>query len=328
VHHVRQKALRFLHQAGLACIEEGNSCLTVPDICPDMLLDQLPGPFTAMELRETLALLLPGPARMPDLDDFGQAMPLSRLLARHSGRWLAQLLSDRRLTTLFQPILAARGGLRVAGHECLMRGIDRDGAMIGPGRLLDVARGADMLFPLDRLARETAVERLAASGAGGLVFINFTPTSIYDPRTCLRTTLDAVRRTGLDRGRIVFEVTESERIDDPEHLVNVLAFYRDAGFKVALDDLGAGYASLDLLATLRPDFVKIDMHLVQGVATDSYRAAIVSRLLDLARELHIQTIAEGVEEAADRDWLIGHGADHLQGYLFGRPDPRPLAVAA
>ena len=106
--------------------------------------------------------------------------------------------------------------------------------------------------------------------------------------------------------------------------------YRQAGFRVALDDLGAGYGSLNLLSQLRPDFVKLDMKLVRDVHLDPYKAGITSQLLEMARKLGIATVAEGIESAGELDWFRDHGVDFVQGFYIARPaspPPRPRPPA-
>jgi EAL domain-containing protein (putative c-di-GMP-specific phosphodiesterase class I) len=195
--------------------------------------------------------------------------------------------------------------------------------------MFDVARSAGLLFNLDRAARLKAIEEASRFGVETNVFINFNPTSIYDPVYCLRSTVDAVERSGITADRIVFEVTESEEIRDTGQLLDILAFYRRAGFRVALDDLGAGYSSLNLLTELRPDFVKLDMTLVQGVDKDPYKATIAAKLLELAASLGVSTIAEGVETQEQWRWLLANGADYVQGYYFAKPaSPPPIPAMA
>jgi EAL domain-containing protein (putative c-di-GMP-specific phosphodiesterase class I) len=159
------------------------------------------------------------------------------------------------------------------------------------------------------------------------IFINFNPTSIYDPAYCLKSTIGAIERSELSSDRVVFEITESEYVRDDRHLRNILDFYRRSGFKIALDDLGAGCSSLNLLAALRPDFVKLDARLDQDVDHGYYRAAIASKLLELAKDLAICVIAEGVETEEQWRWLSDNGADLAQGYLFARPVFPPLPIS-
>jgi len=161
-----------------------------------------------------------------------------------------------------------------------------------------------------------------------LLFINFFPTVVYDPVHCLRTTREAMRETGLQPDQIVFEVVESEDIVDRGHLLDILTRYRAEGFRVALDDLGSGYASLNLLADLRPDFVKLDMELVRGAATDPLRRGLVQAIVRAARDEGIRVIAEGVETLEVAELLAEIGVSLLQGYYFGRPSPHLGDVSA
>lgn len=129
---------------------------------------------------------------------------------------------------------------------------------------------------------------------------------------------------GLPRENVVFEITESENVGAPEHLSNIVRYYREQGFRIALDDLGSGYSSLNLAHRLRPDFVKLDMELTWDVATDPYKAVIARKLLELAGGLGIRTIVEGVETAGELSWVQSEGANFVQGYHIARPSPEPL----
>lgn len=127
------------------------------------------------------------------------------------------------------------------------------------------------------------------------------------------------------------QVTESEQIKDQKRLKRILGFCRESGFKVALDDVGAGSSSLGLLSSLRPDFVKLDANLVRDVGRDPYHVKIASRLLKLAKDLGVIVVAERVETEEQWLWLVAHGADFVQGFFFGRPaslPPVPTALYA
>ena len=168
-----------------------------------------------------------------------------------------------------------------------------------------------------------AIYEAARLAVEGNIFINFNPTSVYDPAYCLRSTMKAVEESGIPSERIVFEVTESEEVREGTHLKNILDFYRRGGLRVALDALGSGYASLNLLADLRPDFIKLDSGIVRDVDSDPYRAAIAGKLIELAHELEVTVVAEGVETEEQWRWLADNGADYAQGYLFARPTSPP-----
>ena len=251
------------------------------------------------------------------------ARPVADLFAAVRGRWLAELLRENRLTTYFQPIVTADNPNVTHGYECLLRGIDLAREPVPPGRLFAAARDAGLLYHLDRSARITAIRSAMKHRISARLFINFYPTAIYNPATCLRTTFRATAEVGLDPSRVVFEVVESEEVRDTQHLIDLLAEYRRNGFRVALDDVGAGYSSLNLLARLQPDYVKIDMGLVRGVDTDRYKGEVVGKLLEMCKALGIESIAEGVESKGEWEWLRHHNATYVQGYLFARPSAEP-----
>lgn len=278
--------------------------------------------LTRAEIRDSRALFMAG-SEDPGFAQLNQVESLETYIARRRGRWLQELLHAQRVTTHFQPIFHVAEPDQVFAHECLLRGIDEQGDPVSPGLMFELAAQADLVFPLDRLARITAVQNAAAQGVSSQIFINFTPAAVYDPVNCLQTTVAAVEKAGLQRDRIVFEVIETERIGDPNHLANVLGYYRDAGFRVALDDLGGGYAGLGLLPSLRPDFVKLDRSLVDGVGGNRVQSVVIDRVTQMAHDLGIEVIAEGVEQAEDLDWLQAHSVDYVQGFLLARPGPKP-----
>lgn len=249
---------------------------------------------------------------------------LRELLARVRGAWLVDLLLENRLQTWFQPIVPSENPASVYAFECLSRGISRENCIISPVEMFEIAKQAGLIFYLDRTARIAAIRNARARNISGAdIFINFTPNAIYEPAFCLRTTIKAVEEAGLDPARIVFEVVESDEIRDIDHLAKLLDYYRRQGFRIALDDLGAGYTSMHLISAVRPDFVKLARELVHGIDADAYKGKITASLLELCRTLDISTIAEGVETEAEWRWLRDNGADYQQGYLFARPAPEP-----
>ncbi len=327
--HTRGKIVAALAGAGWAVQEQAGQGLVVLDLpvgARGAIAQALSDALTQAEARDSRTLFMVGQAE-PVVDDIGRVETLETFIARGLGGWLLDLMAQERITTHFQPIWHTATPDRVFAHECLSRGLGADGSLISPGVMFDVAERADLIFPLDRLARTTAVRNAALRQVAGHIFINFAPSAVYDPRNCLRTTVQAVETAGLARERVVFEVIETERIRDPDHLATVLTYYRDAGFGVALDDLGGGYASLGLLPSLKPDYIKLDRSLVDGASTNPVKGAVVARLLDLARDLGIRTIAEGIEQPEDLTWLQARGADFVQGFLLGRPGPEPVATA-
>ncbi|MFS8859816.1 EAL domain-containing protein [Synechococcus sp. H60.4] len=277
------------------------------------------------EMRASRALFLAGD-RDPCWQDCARVESLLQLFHRTQAELLLEVLKENRLTTYFQPIVGGRDPTCVVGHEALVRGLDKEGKVIGPGLLFAMAREAGLLYHLDLAARRTAIAAATQHRLQGDLFINFSPTAIYDPAFCLRSTVWAISRAGIPPQRVVFEVNESDRSPDLDHLQRILRFYRQAGFRVALDDLGAGYGSLNLLHQLQPDLIKLDRELIRGVDRDPYKAVIAEKLLELAQKLGITTLAEGIETAEELQWVRDRGVDLVQGFFIARPQPVPLGL--
>jgi len=261
--------------------------------------------------------------REPTLAQLMQAESLFCVVAWIDGQWLGELLAARRLQTHFQPIVSSHQPGSVFAYECLLRATEEDGQIVSPGRLYSAARATGLLSKLDCAARLTAIEAATVRKLQTCIFINFNPRSVENPLQGLRSTVDAAIASGIAPERFVFGIVESDEIVDTAGLVRILDYCRGAGFRVALDDLGAGYSSLNLLATLKPDFVKLDMGLIRDVDQDAYKSRVAGKLLELARELSVMTVVEGVETHGEWMWSVDHGADFAQGYLFARPQLVP-----
>jgi EAL domain-containing protein (putative c-di-GMP-specific phosphodiesterase class I) len=259
----------------------------------------------------------------PQLADLMRTQSLERLGAQIEGRWLDELLAEGRLTTYFQPIVDCSDPACLLGYECLLRGLQPSGELIFPDRLYQTARDTGSLHQLDLAARLKAIESAARHQIEGLVFINFDPAAVYDPAFCLQSAIEAIEGSDLARDQFVFEAVQSDRTEDERHLRKIFESFRAAGFRVALDNVGAGYSSLNLVSKLTPDYIKLDMDLIRDADHDPVKAQIGGKLLKMARGLEIPTIAEGVETEAEWLWLRDHGASFAQGYYFGRPAAAP-----
>lgn len=220
---------------------------------------------------------------------------------------------DFALSMAFQPIIDVSQG-QVFAHEALVRGIAGESAASQLERV-----DADNRYRFDQRCRIKAVEWGARLNVPARLSINFMPNAVYRPETCIRATLEAAKRANFPLERIIFEVTEQEQVLDLDHLCGILHAYRARGFLTAIDDFGAGFAGLNLLADFQPDLLKLDMALVRGIDCDNVRQVLVEGTLGMCRRLGITVIAEGVETRAEYDTLREMGIDLFQGYLFARP---------
>jgi EAL domain-containing protein (putative c-di-GMP-specific phosphodiesterase class I) len=224
----------------------------------------------------------------------------------------APALADA-LKMAFQPIVDARARV-VLGHEALVRGADGRRA----GEVISAIKPGEQ-YAFDQACRIVAIQTAARTQPAGLLSINFLPNAVYDPEHCLRKTFDAAQESGWPLNRVIFEVTEHEEVVDHGHLVSILTAYKAHGFLTAIDDFGAGYAGLNLLADFQPDLVKLDIGLVRGVAHSRPRQSIVRHMVSICHELAIRPLGEGVETVDDAQALLDLGVELQQGYLYARP---------
>jgi len=209
----------------------------------------------------------------------------------------------------YQPIVCKDGS--VLGHEAFLR---CEGSLLeGPELVISAAERVNDLNHLGRVVRELATKPFLDDRAG-LLFINLHPHDLEDPDLYDRDSALASLAN-----RVVLEMAEREsllNIDGFEHKMDAL---RELGFRIAVDDLGAGYAGLNSIATLEPEFIKLDMTLVRDIEKQPVKQKVVASLTALSKDMGHQVIAEGVETCAERDTLIELGCDFYQGYLISRP---------
>ena len=230
---------------------------------------------------------------------------------------LSTILAQSGLHSLFQPIVCL-SERRILGYEALSRG-PSNSPLHSPINLFAVARQAGRLTELEVACRESACRRFSQQNLEGKLFLNVSPESLLEPQYQSGRTLKMLHELGVPPSRVVIELTEQTPTDDFQLLFNALHHYRDMGFSIALDDLGAGYSSLRLWSELRPDYVKIDRHFIDGIHLDAVKREFVGSILQIARASRAQVIAEGIELAEELKVLTEMGVDLVQGYLLGRP---------
>jgi EAL domain-containing protein (putative c-di-GMP-specific phosphodiesterase class I) len=213
----------------------------------------------------------------------------------------------------FQPIVDLQAH-KVFAHEALVRGPAGEPADTVLSRVT-----ADNRYSFDQACREKAIRTAAGLQLPSFLSINFLPNAIYRPEVCIRSTLQAAERYGFPVERIIFETVEGEQVSDGKWLAEILSEYKRIGFKTAIDDFGAGFAGLNLLADFHPDIVKLDMALIRGIDHSRSRRAIVAGVISMCDELDIEVIAEGIETADEARCLSDLGIRLMQGYWFGRP---------
>lgn len=223
---------------------------------------------------------------------------------------------DRALEKLFmayQPIVSW-SERSVFGYEALVRSAEP--TLPHPGALFDAAERLDRLQDLGRKIRQTAIVPLTTVPKSVLLFVNLHTRDLLD-----ESLFDPGAPLNHHAARVVLEITERARLEQVPDVRSRIARLTKQGFRVAIDDIGAGYAGLTSFALLEPDVVKLDMALVRDVDQAATKQKLIRSLTQLCREMKLHVVAEGVETAAERDALVNLGCDLFQGYLFAKPGP-------
>jgi len=248
--------------------------------------------------------------------------PLTEVYEVLQASWVDTIIAKNHIICYSQPIIQANG--TIFGHEVLARFVAENGEMLYPSEVFKAAKLRGRLFALDRACRLAAVRY--GKKLTGKIFINFIPTSIYEPKFCLQSTELLARKLNIEPKRFIFEVVETEEIKDMDHLKRILSYYRNKGFEYALDDVGEGYSTIDVLEEIRPNYMKLDRKYVNGVANDSYLQSMSSLFLKKALEIGAIPLAEGIETKEDFLFLKALGFQLFQGYLFSKPQPEPVTA--
>jgi len=232
-----------------------------------------------------------------------------------------EILRSARLNAVFQPVVCL-GRRAILGYEGLIRG-PAGSPLFAPDALFAAAARRGRLVELDFLCRETVIREFARHGLAGLLFINIHPLTLSERRLINGHTLACLIQHGLDPARVIIEITETHPINDVGLFQDALGHYRDQGFRVALDDLGAGYSGLKLWSESNPDYVKVDRHFIAGVDHDRTKQRFISAILEIAKSMGCETITEGIENKQEYAVLRKLGVVLAQGYYFARPAPVP-----
>jgi diguanylate cyclase (GGDEF)-like protein len=228
-----------------------------------------------------------------------------------------EIIALKKLYSVYQPIISINSAA-VLGWEALIRGPENSYFRY-PGNIFSFAEAEGLLFPLEKICRESAFNNLGGIGLGQKIFVNVHPNTINDPTFTEGETMRIIQNLHIQPENVVFEITERHHIKDFMSLNRTLTHYRDQGFLVAVDDVGCGFSNLQSIAEIRPDYIKIDMSLVRGIHKDGVKTALMETFVTFAAKIGCEIIAEGIEEEAELALLADIGVHYGQGYFFGRP---------
>jgi len=242
----------------------------------------------------------------------------SKTELQNRGR-LQKILLEEKITTVYQPIIDLNRK-EVFGYEALSRG-PANSEIEAPVILFTLAEDIGLLFDLDRLCRKRSIINARGKEPGKKLFVNTLPNLIYDPEFTAGAFVEFLNENKIPIQDIVLEITERDAIEQFAQFKKALNQYIKEGINIAIDDVGAGYSSLEAIVEIEPQYVKIDASIIRGIHQSKIKQEILRALTMLTKSVKAQTVAEGVETQEDLDVLTDFGVDYAQGYYFARPGP-------
>ncbi|MDQ0897126.1 EAL domain-containing protein [Paenibacillus sp. V4I7] len=234
------------------------------------------------------------------------------------------MINKEHIYSVYQPIISLQDS-QVMGYEALIRG-PKDSPFHSPLSMFQFAEQQGELYMLEQIAREKAIQGSILEHPQQLLFINISSQVLYDPGFVPGKTLEILQKYGLRPSNVVFEITERSSIEDFSLAQKILEHYRKQGYRIAIDDAGAGYSSLQAIAELQPDFIKIDRSLIENIHKNKVKEYILETFVTFAHKMNISLIAEGIEHADELTKLTRLGVHYAQGFLLGKPNESPAKV--
>jgi EAL domain-containing protein (putative c-di-GMP-specific phosphodiesterase class I)/GGDEF domain-containing protein len=246
------------------------------------------------------------------------------MIRRHIA--LQKIISQNSILILFQPIVYL-DNLRVLGYEALSRGPE-DSGFEGTEILFTFAESTNMLLDLERLCRKNALRAAQSLNISKKLFLNSSAKALQDKDFTADQLSEYVSELGLQQDGIVLEITERVAIQEWVAFKKILRQFRNHGFQIAIDDMGAGYSSLQAIAELEPDYLKFDVSLVRNIQENLIKKGLLETLVSLSSKINASVIAEGIEEKEEYEVLRSLGVQLGQGYYFASPAIQPPLVSA
>lgn len=236
---------------------------------------------------------------------------------------LESIIINEDIYPVYQPIVSLKNG-SVLGYEALSR-INRISLFNNIEELFVTAGKSGILWKLEQVCRRAALKGIFAQKnifeqENAKLFINVSPKILHDEKFKTGFTREYIGRYGIDSKSIIFEVTEKERVEQEGELEQAVSHYKEQDYQIAIDDMGSGYSNLNLICSLSPHYIKLDIRLIRDIHKNPTQYAIVKGMAECSLNSGIQLIAEGIESEKDMEVLIDLGIQYGQGYYLGCPE--------
>lgn len=253
---------------------------------------------------------------------YKQAKNDRHCLPMHIVNEFQKILNEKCLQSVYQPIISLETG-NCFGWEALTRG-PQNSFFYSPNELFSFAEKNEALFTLERISRELSIKNVGHIQPHHKLFLNVNPTVINDPEFSKGVTRHILKQYGLTPQQIVFEITERTSIQNFNSFRKTVDHYRNQGYLIAVDDAGAGYSSLQSIAEIRPDFIKLDMSITRNIDKDSVKKALLETFVTFTKKINCELITEGIETASELSIITKLGVHYGQGYFISKPAfPKP-----
>ncbi|MDD6193570.1 MAG: EAL domain-containing protein [Lachnospiraceae bacterium] len=238
---------------------------------------------------------------------------------------LAEIIAEKQLYPVFQPIVSLRDG-KVYGYEALSR-ISKPNTSLSISELFALAEKAGCVWELEKICRKKALKRSKRKPSGAKLFINVDGEVLQDRNFVEGFTGKKIKKYGLEAEDIVFEITERSDIENYKKLKAIIKHYKNQGYEIALDDVGAGYSGLNRIVNVSAEYMKLDNELVRDIDKKQTKQLIVGYLQQYCEELGMAMVAEGIETEGELQCLLRIGVPFGQGYFLGRPNEKFISIS-
>ncbi len=222
------------------------------------------------------------------------------------------------LTVHFQPIFSSKNG-KIFGYESLARHVSMS---LNIKNLFVEAKKNGSIFLLDMICRRNAIKKAFEQNMNDYLFINICPETLFHPQHEIGITDKFAEEFGFPKEKIVLEITEQSAIENYELFIKSVSYYKKRGYKIAIDDFGAGFGGPKMLSLLEPNIVKIDRHFIKTMEENFFSKSFIEFTVSTCHRLNIMVAAEGIETYSHLTKVVNMGVDLLQGFYLGKPEEK------